>query len=61
MCALPTPLPCPPAPRPPQVLGQWQVKNAGLQPYHRTATDLMHRFASFEARQVRRRWAAQRG
>ena len=42
-----------PAPRL-QVLGDWQVKNEGLRPYHAAATALMHRFASFQARQVRR-------
>ena len=39
---------------PPQVLGEWRVKNEGLQPYHAAATALMRRFASFEARQVLR-------
>ncbi|EFN52409.1 hypothetical protein CHLNCDRAFT_13162, partial [Chlorella variabilis] len=38
----------------PAVLGDWQVKNEGLRPYHAAATALMHRFASFQARQVRR-------
>ena len=36
-----------------QVLGQWQVKNEGLRPYHRLAQQLARRFERFEAKQVR--------
>lgn len=37
-----------------QVMGEWRVKNEGLQRYHAAADALRRRFASFEARQVRR-------
>lgn len=39
-------------PCPAQVLGEWQVKNEGLRPYHRLAQQLARRFHSFEAQQV---------
>jgi len=35
-----------------QVLGQWQVKNEGLRPYHRLAQQMARRFGHFEAKQV---------
>lgn len=43
-----------PPPMPLQLMGEWRVKNEGLQPYHAAASALRSRFAGFEARQVRR-------
>ncbi|GAB4815241.1 hypothetical protein N2152v2_002287 [Parachlorella kessleri] len=37
-----------------QVLGEYQVKNTGLQPYHKVAVELSRQFKNFEARQVPR-------
>jgi ribonuclease HI len=37
-----------------QVTGRWQVKHAGLAPYHAAARQLAARFATFQARQVPR-------
>ncbi len=37
-----------------QVLGEWQVKNEGLVPYHAAAVRLKQRFSRFEAQQMPR-------
>jgi hypothetical protein len=37
-----------------QVLGEFQVKNEGLKPYHRAALGLSQQFKTFDARQVPR-------